>query len=65
MTDVRRVAVSSIRFELTWIALGQAAGGAAHLAVEGGVQPQDAPAPELQKMFQHQGLLIHLGVAPR
>ena len=49
------VAFSSIRMEPTWMALGQAAGVAAHLAIEHGVQPRDVPIDELQKTLAHQG----------
>ena len=42
------VAFSSIRMEPTWMALGQAAGTAAHLAIEEKVQPRDVSIKPLQ-----------------
>ena len=52
------VAYSSIRLEPTWMALGQAAGVAAHLALEHGVVPRHVPTDELQRLLRHQGQVI-------
>ena len=38
------IAFSTIRLEPTWMALGQAAGVATHLAIEAGVPPRAVPA---------------------
>lgn len=53
------VAYSSIRMEPTWMALGQAAGVAAHLAVEHGVSPGAIPVEDLQRLLESQGQVIH------
>ena len=47
------VALSSIRLEPTWIALGQAAGVAAH-----GVEPRDVPVKEVQDILRRQGAVL-------
>ena len=52
------VAYSSIRMEPTWMALGQAAGTAAHLAVQHQVQPRDIPIEELQSILAQQGQVL-------
>ena len=52
------VAYSSIRMEPTWMALGQASGVAAHLAIERGVAPRHVPIDELQRMLVQQGQVI-------
>ena len=52
------VAFSSIRMEPTWMALGQAAGAAAHLAIEQGTEPRAVSIPELQKLLVAQGQVI-------
>jgi hypothetical protein len=52
------VAFSSIRMEPTWMALGQAAGVAAHLALEYGVQPRDVKPDILQRKLLEQGQVI-------
>ena len=52
------VAYSSIRMEPTWMALGQAAGTAAHLAVEATVPPRSVPIARLQRLLAQQGQLI-------
>ena len=49
------VAYSSIRMEPTWMALGQAAGVAAHLAVENGVAPRDVSISDLQRLLREGG----------
>lgn len=45
------VAYSSIRMEPTWMALGQAAGVAAHLAIKHGVTPRHVPTAELRALL--------------
>lgn len=52
------VAYSSIRLEPTWMALGQAAGTAAHLAIERGVQPRHVPIEELQATLKQNGQVL-------
>ena len=52
------VAFSSIRMEPTWMALGQAAGVAAHLAVEHGVEPRAVPVAELQRLLREGGQIL-------
>ncbi len=52
------VAFSSIRMEPTWMALGQAAGAAAHLAIQNGVEPRKAPVEPLQSLLVEQGQVI-------
>ena len=52
------VAYSSIRLEPTWMALGQAAGVAAHLALRYEVAPRAVPVPELQRILVSQGQVI-------
>lgn len=54
------VAFSTIRMEPTWMALGQAAGVAAHLAVTGGVEPRAIPIPELQRLLKEQDAVLEL-----
>ena len=49
------VAYSSIRMEPTWMALGQAAGVAAHLAIQHDTQPRAVPLRQLQSMLADQG----------
>lgn len=49
------VAFSSIRMEPTWMALGQAAGAAAHLAIKHEVEPRQVPVKELQSLLGSQG----------
>lgn len=59
------VGFSSIRMEPTWMALGQAAGTAADLAVELGVRPRDVPIPTLQERLLRQGqVLRHVASQP-
>ncbi len=56
------VAFSSIRMEPTWMALGQAAGTAAHLALECGLPPRSVPIDRLQRMLESAGqVLRHVG----
>ncbi len=52
------VGYSSIRMEPTWMALGQAAGNAAHLAIKHGVEPRKAPIGELQTLLKSQGQVL-------
>ena len=49
------VAYSSIRMEPTWMALGQAAGTAAHLALRRKVTPRHVPVGDLQRLLKAQG----------
>ncbi|MGV3663810.1 MAG: FAD-dependent oxidoreductase [Prosthecobacter sp.] len=52
------VAFSSIRMEPTWMALGQAAGVAAHLAIEEKVEPRKVPMEKLQSLLKQQGQVL-------
>jgi hypothetical protein len=52
------VAFSSIRMEPTWMALGQAAGVAAHLAIQNEVAPRKVPVDSLQARLVEQGQVI-------
>ena len=52
------VAFSSIRMEPTWMALGQVAGVAAHLAIHDGGEPRHVPVAELQARLLRQGQVI-------
>jgi hypothetical protein len=52
------VAFSSVRMEPTWMALGQAAGVAAALAIEQDKAPRDVPIPELQQRLRAQGQVL-------
>ncbi len=52
------VAFSSIRMEPTWMALGQAAGVASHLAIEHEVAPRAVPVAELQEILAAQGHVL-------
>ena len=52
------VAFSSIRMEPTWMALGQAAGVAAHLAIGQAVEPRAVSVTGLQKLLVAQGQVI-------
>jgi hypothetical protein len=54
------VAFSSIRMEPTWMALGQAAGDAAHVALERGVELRDVPIGEVQALLRKQGAVLDL-----
>jgi len=57
------VAYSSIRMEPTWMALGQAAGTAAHLALADRVQPRSVPVDSLRRKLLADGQV--LGVESR
>lgn len=52
------VAFSSIRMEPTWMALGQAAGVAAHLAIEHQCSPRNIPIHELQNQLAQDGQVL-------
>lgn len=52
------VAYSSIRMEPTWMALGQAAGVAAHLALQHQCQPRAVPIALLQQYLIDQGQVL-------
>jgi hypothetical protein len=52
------IAFSSVRLEPTWMSLGQAAGAAAHLAIEQGKQPRAVPVETLQRMLVGQGQVL-------
>ena len=54
------VAFSSIRMEPTWMALGQAAGVAAHLALEQKIQPRNVDIKQLQKILRQQNQVLDL-----
>jgi hypothetical protein len=52
------VAFSTIRMEPCWMAMGQAAGVAAALAVEGRMLPRDISIDTLQRLLFHQGQIL-------
>lgn len=52
------VAFSSIRMEPTWMALGQAAGTAAHLAIQNDVAPRDVPIEPLRDLLRKNGQVL-------
>jgi hypothetical protein len=52
------VAFSSIRMEPTWMAMGQAAGAAAYLAVDGGTGLADISIANLQDALRSQGQVL-------
>jgi len=54
------VAFSSIRMEPTWMCLGEAAGTAAHLAIEHRVPPRSVPVAELQAVLRKHGAVLDL-----
>lgn len=54
------VAFSSIRMEPTWMCLGQAAGVAAHLAIEKGVEPRKVPTDALQAILRSQNAVLSI-----
>ncbi len=54
------VAYSSIRMEPTWMAMGQAAGVAAHLAIRDGVKPRDVSISAVQQQLKTDGQVIDL-----
>ena len=54
------IGYSTIRMEPTWMAMGQAAGIAAHLAIQHGVEPRDVPYDELREMLLSQGAVLEI-----
>jgi hypothetical protein len=58
------VAFSSIRMEPTWMALGQAAGAAAHLAITHDCLPRNVPVQELQDALVAEGQVIRHSIIP-
>jgi hypothetical protein len=52
------VAFSTIRLEPTWMALGQAAGAAAHLAIGSRKQPRAIDVGQLQRLLLGQGQVL-------
>jgi hypothetical protein len=52
------IAFSSVRLEPTWISLGQAAGAAAHLAVQLQVKPRNIPIERLQRILLSQSQVL-------
>lgn len=56
--SVTLVAFSAIRMEPTWMALGQAAGIAAHLAIAGGTEIRRVPIADLQRILREQGAVL-------
>lgn len=54
------VAFSTIRMEPTWMALGQAAGVAAHVALDHAVEPRQVPMGEVQMILRRQGQVLDL-----
>lgn len=54
------VAFSTVRMEPTWMALGQAAGVAAHLAISGGTEIRRVPITELQEILRRQAAVLDL-----
>lgn len=52
------VAFSTIRLEPTWMVMGQAAGVAAHLAIEHGVEPRAISIQRLQRILVGQGQVL-------
>ena len=58
------VAFSSVRLEPTWMALGQAAGVAAHLALQHGVELRRVPIAELQSTLRQQGAVLEVPAEP-
>ncbi|MEZ6044933.1 MAG: FAD-dependent oxidoreductase [Planctomycetaceae bacterium] len=54
------VAFSSVRMEPTWMALGQASGVAAHLAIKHHCDPREVPVEELQRELKNQKQVVNL-----
>ena len=54
------IGYSSIRLEPTWMALGQAAGVAAHLAIKHDVEPRIVPYVELREILLSQGAVLEI-----
>ncbi len=59
------IAYSSIRMEPTWMALGQAAGVAAHLAIRDSKQPRTVAVAEMQSILRSQGAVIDVNAAEK
>ena len=59
------VAMSSLRIEGAWMAIGQGAGVAATLAAKQGVAVQDLPYPALRERLLAQGMTLQLPAAPK
>ena len=58
------VAMSSLRIEGAWMAIGQASGVAAALAAKRGLKVQDLPYPELRTRLLAQGQTVELPAPP-
>jgi len=56
------VAFSTIRMEPTWMAMGQAAGTAAHLSLEAGVTPRELDLKKLQAELKKQNQVLPEGL---
>jgi hypothetical protein len=56
------VAFSTIRMEPTWMAMGQAAGTAAHLALKDGTAPREVDIDRLQNLLVEQGAVLPPGL---
>jgi hypothetical protein len=54
------IAYSSIRMEPTWMALGQAAGTAAHLCLKFDCPPRNVPCPRLQEELTAQAQVLSI-----
>ncbi|MCA9040926.1 MAG: FAD-dependent oxidoreductase [Planctomycetaceae bacterium] len=54
------VAFSSVRMEPTWMALGQASGVAAHLAIKHDLPARGIPTEELQQILKSQNQVVNL-----
>lgn len=54
------IGFSTIRLEPTWMAMGQAAGDAAHLAIEHQVSPRNVPYGELEKILRSQNAVLDI-----
>jgi hypothetical protein len=54
------IAYSSIRMEPTWMALGQAAGTAAHLCLKRDCCPRNVPIPQLQEELTAQAQVLSI-----
>ncbi len=54
------VAYSSIRLEPTWMAMGQAAGTAAHLSIKHGVELRRVPIQELKAILGQNGQVLEI-----
>jgi len=52
------VAFSTIRMEPTWMAMGEAAGAAAHLAIERGTELRAVDVPRLQRLLAGRGQVL-------